>query len=118
MVPTDSFPSPEFDSWAETYDRSVAIDQFPFYGYGRLLDKVVSLSDAKPGMSILDLGTGTGNLALHLAALGCDLWCIDFSTPMLDKARKKLPTAHFILHDLRLPLPRDLPRLFDRIVSA
>jgi len=112
------FPPSEFDEWAETYDRSVSIDQFPFYGYESLLDRIVALADAKPGLSILDLGTGTGNLALRFAVLGCDLWCTDFSAPMLEKARQKLPIAHCVLHDLRDEWPAELDHTFDRIVSA
>jgi len=118
MPSDDPFPPSEFDRWAEAYDRSVTTDQFPFHGYQRLLEMVVALAEAKPGLSILDLGTGTGNLAFRFAALGCDLWCSDFSAPMLEKARRKLPAAHFILHDLHLPLPSDLAGPFDRIVSA
>ncbi|MBE3068294.1 MAG: class I SAM-dependent methyltransferase [Chloroflexi bacterium] len=118
MLPNDLFPASEFDDWAETYDRSVAIDQFPFYGYESLLDRAAALADAKPGLSVLDLGTGTGNLAMRFAVLGCDLWCTDFSATMLEKARQKLPTAHFILHDLRGDWPPELNRPFDRIVSA
>ncbi len=37
---------------------------------------------------------------------------------MLEKARLKLPQAHFRLHDLRTDLPAELNRRFDRIVSA
>jgi putative AdoMet-dependent methyltransferase len=118
MLSNERFPSTEFDDWAETYDRSVAIDQFPFLGYESLLDKVVALADAQPDLSVLDLGTGTGNLALRIAALGCDLWCTDFSTPMLARARQKLPAARFVLHDLRGNWPPELNRPFDRIVSA
>jgi putative AdoMet-dependent methyltransferase len=115
---TDLFPASEFDKWAEKYDVSVAIDQFPFYGYSDVLKKTLERSDARPGHSVLDLGTGTGNLAVLFARAGCDLWCTDFSQPMLDRARTKLPAAHFVLHDLRDPLPPAFNRKFDRIVSA
>jgi putative AdoMet-dependent methyltransferase len=117
-IPHNPFPASEFDAWAETYDASVAIDQFPFYGYPDVLKKTFALADARPGHTVLDLGTGTGNLAVLFARAGCDLWCADFSQPMLDRARAKLPTAHFVLHDLRHPLPSTFNRKFDRIVSA
>ena len=115
---TDIFPNEEFDEWSETYDGSVSINQFPFYGYQQVLAKTVALAEALPGMSVLDLGTGTGNLAVIFARLGCELWCTDFSAPMLAQARQKLPNAHILLHDLRADLPAEWKRPFDRIVSA
>ncbi|MBA4380491.1 MAG: hypothetical protein C0393_07445, partial [Anaerolinea sp.] len=113
-----SFPPEHFNAWAETYDQTVDVDEFPFNGYERALDMVVSLADARPGMKILDLGTGTGNLAFRFTSLGCDLWCTDFSEAMLAKARAKLPQAHFFLADLRGNWPAELNQHFDRIVSA
>jgi putative AdoMet-dependent methyltransferase len=118
MSPTDLFPASEFDDWAETYDTSIAIDQFPFYGYREVLEKALTLAEVSPGLSVLDLGTGTGNLAARFAHIGCELWCTDFSAPMLAKARQKLPEAHFLLHDLRMDLPSGWNRPFDRMVSA
>lgn len=115
---TDNFPHEEFDDWAGSYDASVAIDQFPFYGYQQVLAKALGLAATQPGMSVLDLGSGTGNLAAGFARLGCELWCTDFSAPMLAQARQKLPDAHFCLHDLHTDLPAEWQRPFDRIVSA
>ena len=115
----DPFPVSEFDNWAETYDQAVLdVSTFPFTGYDITLDTIVRMAKPHPGLCVLDLGTGTGNLAFPFSSAGCNLWCTDFSEAMLSRARKKLSNAHFFLHDLRLPLPHELERPFDRIVSA
>jgi putative AdoMet-dependent methyltransferase len=113
-----SFPASDFDDWAEKYDDSVMNDSFPFTGYPRVLERIVELAAPIPGMKVLDLGCGTGNLALPFEQAGCEVWCTDFSQPMLEKARQKLPNAHFYLHDLRTPLPDAIRGPFDRILSA
>lgn len=115
----DPFPSSDFDAWAESYDTSIREDTiFPFDGYEQVLNTVIRQCAVRPGLSILDLGCGTGSLAIRFDQLGCDLWCTDFSTAMLEKARTKLPNAHFALHDLRADWPAEFDRRFDRIVSA
>jgi putative AdoMet-dependent methyltransferase len=119
MLSNDPFPPSEFDAWADSYDVSTREDTiFPFDGYERVLATVIRQCAVRPGLSVLDLGSGTGNLAILFDQLGCDLWCTDFSTAMLEKARAKLPNAHFALHDLRADWPAEFDRRFDRIVSA
>ena len=115
---TNMFPHEEFDDWAESYDASVSNEKFPFTGYQQLMTEVVALAELRPRMSVLDLGSGTGNLATGFARKGCELWCTDFSAPMLEQARQKLPDAHFLLHDLSMEFPAEWQRPFDRIVSA
>ena len=118
-LPQDPFPASDFDPWAESYDRDVqTYSDFPFAGYEQVLEKVINLADARPGMDVLDLGAGTGNLAVRFAERGCNLWCTDFSAPMLAKAQAKLPQAHFVQHDLREAWPVELERRFDCIVSG
>jgi putative AdoMet-dependent methyltransferase len=112
--------TPLFDNWAKNYDRSVqgAAGQFPFDGYDTVLDQVVALSAVQTGMKVLDVGTGTGNLAARFAAQGCEVWGIDFSPKMLEKAREKVPAGHFLEVDARGNFPAELPTSFDRIISA
>jgi putative AdoMet-dependent methyltransferase len=119
VTASDPFPSSDFDAWVDTYDEDVvSYDKFPFAGYQNALDTVVHLAAPARGMSVLDIGTGTGNLAVRFADRGCELWCTDFSEPMLARARQKLPAAQFIRHDLRADWPHALNRRFDSIVSA
>jgi putative AdoMet-dependent methyltransferase len=119
MASPASFPSSDFDVWAETYDGDVEAERaFPFAGYGEALSTVVDFAAPKPGMTVLDLGTGTGNLAQRFAALGCELWCTDFSAAMLERASRKLPGSRMILHDLGEAWPPELERRFDRVISA
>jgi putative AdoMet-dependent methyltransferase len=115
----DLFPVDDFNGWADHYDQSVLHTQyFPFKGYETVLDQVVALTNVQPGMSILDLGTGTGNLAVRFDALGCEVWGTDFSPAMLEKARLKLPDAHLFQMDLRGIWAPEMNRKFDDIVSA
>jgi putative AdoMet-dependent methyltransferase len=116
----DNAQSTEFDGWAESYDREVGESGpgFPFGGYVRLLQTIVDLSAASAGMSVLDLGAGTGNLSRLFSDLGCELWCLDFSGPMLDRLAAKLPSARRGRADVRGAWPRPFQRGYDRIVSA
>ncbi len=112
-----------FDTWSAQYDAAVrATDgagDFPFAGYDEVLDCIVATSGAGSGMDVLDVGTGTGNLAARLTTTGCRVWVSDFSRAMLDAARSKLPDAHaFVEADLLAAWPPVLDGPFDRIVSA
>ena len=116
---TDPYPFSDFDDWAATYDQDVTSGCFPFTGYPQTLNAVVRLADALPGMALLDLGTGTGNLARHFLELGCRVTATDFSSAMLEKARPRLPGAVLLQVDLRQAFPLEiLHQKFDRIVSS
>lgn len=113
------FPASEFDEWASSYDRVVLSGQgFPFEGYADLLARMVELAEPRPGLTVLDLGTGTGNLAALFNEMGCEVWGTDFSPEMLKIARVKVPEAKFIFHDLHDPLTRELQRSFNVITSV
>ena len=105
-----------FDKWANDYDPSSSRQEFPFQGYDQVLDAVVEEVEPVPSLSLLDLGTGTGNLAARFLPFDCSITGVDFSQEMLDRAAQLLPDAELIRADIREPLP--LYRRFDRIVSG
>ena len=109
-----------FDNWAKNYDQTVPTTEgFPFDGYERVLDTIVKRADIKPGMSVLDMGIGTGNLAERLLVHDCTVWGVDFSAEMLAKTRTKLPSVKIVQANLlQATWPSDLNQRFDRIVSA
>ena len=109
-----------FDRWAQNYDATIApyLNRFPFDGYDQVLDEVVRLAEVTPQMQVLDLGIGTGNLAVRFVQAGCAVWGIDFSAEMLTKAQAKLPHTVLVRADLLSAWPMELQRPFDRLVSA
>lgn len=112
----------QFDAWAAGYDADVARsrddDAFPFAGYERVLARVVELANPAPGMAMLELGPGTGNLTAQLAARGAAVWALDFSAEMLARARARVPAAHLAQAHLLGDYPPDFHRPFDAVVST
>ena len=109
-----------FDHGAPHYDRSVRSSPktFPFAGYEQVLDEIVRRADVNSAMRVLDLGTGTGNLAKRFIERGCDVWGIDFSEEMLAQAKEKCPRAIFLQGDLQGDWLSFFDHRFDRVVSA
>ena len=107
-----------FDQWASQYDPANDLASFPFDGYNKVLDGIVQLAGLPETATVLDLGTGTANLAAKFVARGCEVWGLDFSNEMLREAKKSLPEAHFLQTDLLSDLPVELPESFDCIVSG
>jgi SAM-dependent methyltransferase len=76
------------------------------------------LLDLRPGLSVLDLACGHGELAGALAARGCAVTGLDSSAPFLDRARADAAAAglsvEYVAGDMR-----ELPWAgrFDRVVS-
>lgn len=117
---TDQNRNALFDDWAGNYDVSISGFQntFPFDGYAEVLKQVILLAQPLEGMTVLDLGIGTGNLAAGFVLRGCEVWGVDFSAVMLAKTARKLPHVRLVQADLLDEFPVELQRTFDRIVSA
>lgn len=109
-----------FDEWAEHFDESVKdwSRRFPFEGYDEIHAEITRLSHPAAGLSVLDVGIGTGQLAERFVSAGCAVWGMDFSPMMLAKVHAKLPQVELIKADLlgHWPLPSN--RTFNRITSA
>lgn len=84
--------------------------------YRTLLQTIAQKVAITPGMSVLDLGCGTGNLIPYLIEKKAVVTGIDFSHEGLVRARNKNPRTNFIYGDItkKLPFP---DAHFDRIVS-
>lgn len=113
-------PNQLFDNWAKAYNPAAnsSENDFPFAGYKLVLDEVMRLAEVEPGMRVLDLGIGTGNLAERFLATGCEVWGCDFSAEMLARARAQWPQIHLLKANLLEEWPCELRGPFDRVVSA
>jgi len=80
----------DFDNWAERYDEEVHNDQEYYARYDEILDMVVKVANITSQKRILDIGTGTGNLARRFLACGATVVGLDRSEKMLAVARKKI----------------------------
>jgi SAM-dependent methyltransferase len=101
-----------YDRWAVIYDREanplIAIEE----------PVVREALGEVAGLSVLDLGCGTGRHSVWLAGRGAAVTGVDFSEGMLEEARRKAAgTVRFLAHDLHLPLPF-ADGTFDRVVSG
>ncbi len=118
-MPKDKFG---FRKWAPTYDEQVAkaspTNEWMFGGYDHVLDKVVEYCQlgANDYSSVLDIGTGTGNLGARFLPHGLKVTGIDPSPDMLKICRKKFPAIKVMTGGF-LKYPRALKKV-DLIVSA
>jgi putative AdoMet-dependent methyltransferase len=108
------------DDEAPGYDEDVADERNPIReGYSALLRWVVDQASAGGSSSVLELGTGTGNLAILLEDFD-RMVCVDISANMLGIARAKLadrPNVEYVQADL-LQCFEALEERFDVVISA
>jgi SAM-dependent methyltransferase len=82
-------------------------------------DQLVNLLEIRPGDRVLDLATGTGEVAVRAARLGATVTAIDVAEPMLVKARTRVEaeglSVRFDLGDVEY-LPYE-DACFDVLVS-
>jgi demethylmenaquinone methyltransferase/2-methoxy-6-polyprenyl-1,4-benzoquinol methylase len=102
-LPADSVRA-MFDRIAGVYDLMNTVMTAGLHHQWR--SRAVDLARVGPGTRALDVATGTGDLAIELAARGGDVVGSDFSPGMLERARSKAPGLTWEHADaLALPYP-------------
>jgi demethylmenaquinone methyltransferase/2-methoxy-6-polyprenyl-1,4-benzoquinol methylase len=95
-----------FDRIAGVYDLMNAVMTAGMHQRWR--ERAVELARVGPGSRALDVATGTGDLAVALRTAGAEVVGCDFSEEMLERARRKEPSARFEWADaLALPYEDD-----------
>jgi len=112
--PVDLLPTRDgYDRWAAIYDEDgnplTALEE-PW------MDRL--LGDVR-GLTVTDIGCGTGRHAIRLAAAGAIVHALDFSEAMLERARVKAGKSNIVfgVHNLAKPLPFE-DGTFDRVVCG
>jgi demethylmenaquinone methyltransferase/2-methoxy-6-polyprenyl-1,4-benzoquinol methylase len=90
-----------FDRIAPVYD---AMNRLMTAGLDRSWRRATVAAVVRPGDRVLDACCGTGDLAIEAAAAGATVTGVDFSQPMLERARRKAPAIDWVEGDaLALP---------------
>ncbi|WP_379133707.1 methyltransferase domain-containing protein [Paenibacillus sp. sgz500958] len=105
-----------YDRRAGMHDEEVLNEREEYKDYETALALTAGRVDPVAGEKGLDIGTGTGNLAGRLMALGADMAGVDQSKEMLKECRRKFPTMETKLGNF-LALPY-LDGRFDFAVSS
>jgi demethylmenaquinone methyltransferase / 2-methoxy-6-polyprenyl-1,4-benzoquinol methylase len=82
-----------FDRIAGIYDRLNSVMTAGLHHDWRR--RAADLAAVGPGSRVLDVATGTGDLAIELASRGCEVVGCDFSEQMLTLSRAKAPQLRF-----------------------
>jgi ubiquinone/menaquinone biosynthesis C-methylase UbiE len=100
--------------WAKYFKVYDKLNLVP--SYVELLTSICEELRPEPGSLVLDIGSGTGNLAVLLKGLGCRVVALDFCPDALACHQAKGDDSCLVLGDLTRGLPcRD--NSFDAIVS-
>ncbi|HEX4956484.1 MAG TPA: methyltransferase domain-containing protein [Thermoanaerobaculia bacterium] len=83
-----------FARWGPVYDLFAAPIAFVYRA-------AVRWAGAAPGRRLLDLCTGTGEIARRASRRGAQVVGVDFTAGMVRQAARKAPRARFVLADAR-----------------
>jgi ubiquinone/menaquinone biosynthesis C-methylase UbiE len=98
-----------WDSYARSYDNVLSLMEY----YQEVLHRHISFLSAPEINSIIDLGAGTGTVALVLARQGHHVVAVDNSAAMLDRLKSKLGASNGRSIELSNSSAEDLERYPD-----
>lgn len=101
-----------WDGYMRSYDFLTEVD-----GYKQNIKDIAQAAQVQQGMSVLDAGSGTGNLSLLLKSHGARIVSCDFCPSALGKHREKDPAATLVQASLEEPLPFENEQ-FDAVCCA
>ena len=112
-----------FDLWSDEYDKSVKTSEdnniYPFAGYRNILNTIYNHILSQSGKEILDIGFGTGVLTKKLYEKGYMIYGQDFSSKMIELAKKKMPKAKLFQGDFSKSLVKELTQnKYDAIIAT
>jgi len=119
-VPRHRFVPPE--AMHEAYaDYPVPIGEGQTISQPYIVALMTEALDAEPGIKVLEIGTGSGYQTAVLAACGADVWTIERSRRLRDRAAARFAELgyegiHAVVGDGTLGLPNEAP--FDRILAT
>ena len=114
MSDYEAFGRMERESWSDASRTSRYAELFA-PAADQAIKALLDAVGAKNGDRALDICCGQGNVSEALIARGCEVSGLDFSPPMLQMARQRVPGARFVEADAQ-----DLPfqdSHFDIVVS-
>ena len=123
-VPRSAFIPPGQDPY---FDGPIPIGEGQTISQPYVVARMSELLDVQPGMSVLEIGVGSGYQTAVLAAMGAEVFGIERHASLVDKARRNLQRAGFLdrVHLLAGDgtrgwpgKPDQPPPMFDRMLAA
>lgn len=106
-----------FDRWSQEYSNCVTDEEFPFIDFKSHLHYVATHCAISEKTTVLELGIGTGLLAMLYANNAKETVGLDFSVQMLELCKQNLPEIKILKADVTKEFESLRGTKFDRIVS-
>jgi len=112
----------DFDQYNWIHDYDNRMRNTKHLRYDETLSRVLEKASIQDGDLVLDIGTGTGNLAVSFLERGCQVFGLDPSPKLLEIAEQKVKEWQGHFHTrlceepfLKIPFPE---QTFDAVVST